>query len=333
MIEEYLGILGPADPLYDILASRAFPDIADPIFHVSRMSRNTVYKYTEERTGKALIGKFFDTGGCDRLKQVSRIVEYDNLKAIRSFGFDTPPHFVVRPISRERKIGLALIEEFVDGRDLDHYFKGAIYEGRTRCLEIKLSELASFFFALHRTTVCSSYVDLKPQSAYFHKILDTLCSDNIVAPLHRDKYLGIRDVWLGGSAMKTSKAGIVHGDPTPTNFIFTDKGDVVAIDLERMKEADAVFDLGMVCAEIKHAFLWRTGNKYASEPYITHFFSQYASRFHDPAGVFREITQRNPFYMALTEMRIARNRYLDVEYRKKLAHEALQCLEFGLLLL
>ena len=46
------------------------------------------------------------------------------------------------------------------------------------------------------------------------------------------------------------------GIQKPTNFIFTERGDVVAIDLERMKNADAVFDIGMVCG-IKHAFFWR----------------------------------------------------------------------------
>ena len=333
MTEEYLGILGPADPLYEILASRAFPDICDPVFHVSRMSRDTVYKYTEEKTGKALIGKFFNTGSNSAYEQMPRIDEYDNLRAMRSYGFDTPPHFVVRPISHEREIGLALIEEFVDGRDLDYYIKGAVYEGETKYLEAKLSELASFFFTLHKTTVCSDYVDLRPQNEYFQKILDILCRDNIVPPSDRHTYLDLRDIWLDDKVMKTSRKGIVHGDPTPTNFIFTHDGDLVAIDLERMKEADAVFDLGMVCAEIKHAFFWRTGNRYQSEPYITHFFSRYAFHFSDPAATFREITQRNPFYMALSEMRIARNRYLDIDYRKKLAYEALQCLEHGLFLL
>lgn len=333
MSEEYLGILGPQDPLYDILASRAFPDIPDPIFHVSRMSRDTVYKYTEEKTGKALVGKFFDIAQSGAYSNVSRVDEYDNLRAMRSYGFDTSPYFVVRPISRERKIGLALIEEFIDGRDLDHYFRSAVYDGNGKYLETKLSELASFFFVLHETTVLSGYVDLEPQNEYFQKILDTLCGENIIMPSDRQKYLDMRDIWLGNHVMTMSKKRIVHGDPTPTNFIFTHDGDVVAIDLERMKEADAVFDLGIMCAEIKHAFFWRTGNRYASEPYITHFFSRYASRFRDPAAAFQEITQRNPFYMALAELRIARNRYLDTEYRKKLAHEALQCLEYGLFLL
>lgn len=333
MREEYLGILGPADPLYTILASRAFPDITEPVFHVSRMSRDTVYKYTEEKTGQSLIGKFFDPAANNLAGRILRADEYDNLRAIRAFGFDTAPHFVVRPISHERQIGLALIEEFIDGRDLDYYFKAAIYGGKGRYLEAKLAKLASFFFTLHRTTERTSCVDLNAQSEYFRKILDTLCGENIVTPSDRNKYLGACDTWLENHAMRSIRAGIVHGDPTPTNFLFTREGDIVAIDLERMKEADAVFDLGMVCAEIKHAFLWRTGNFYTSEPYITHFFSHYASHSSHPSEVFRKITQRNPFYMALAEMRIARNRYLDDAYRKKLAHESLQCLEYGLSLL
>jgi aminoglycoside phosphotransferase (APT) family kinase protein len=333
MIEEYLGILESHDPLYDILASRAFPDIPHPIFHVSRMSRPTVYKYTEERTGKSLVGKFYDTRRNGTSGAPVWVDEYENLRAIRSFGFDTSPHVVVRPLWRETGIGLALIEEFIDGRDLDHYFKGAVYEGNGKYLEMKLAELASFFFALHNTTSRSGYVDLRPQGGYFQRILDTLKSQGIIAGSDYPAYLALRDTWINHDVMKAPRKGIVHGDPTPTNFIFTHEGDIVAIDLERMKEADAVFDLGIVSAEIKHTFFWRTGDRYASEPYITHFFSQYAVNFPNPAHSFRRITQRNPFYMALAELRIARNNYLDTEYRKKLAYEAFQCLMHGLSLL
>jgi hypothetical protein len=86
----------------------------------------------------------------------------------------------------------------------------------------------------------------------------------------------------------------------------------------------------MVCGEIKHAFLWRTGNRYKAEPFIRHFLESYASQFHDRKKAFQEITTRNSFYMAMTELRIARNDYLDLDYRKKLADEALQCLKWGL---
>jgi aminoglycoside phosphotransferase (APT) family kinase protein len=328
-MDNYLGTLPRNDPLYDILAFRAFPGIMDPIFHVSRMHRNTVFKYTEERTGISLVGKFYNTESTpEQSSGIHR--EYDNLKAMRARGLNSSPHYVVRPISREQRIGLALIEEFIDGNDLDHYLKRAVYHGDGIFLRERLADLARFLYVLHRTTLRSEKVELAPQDQYFQKILEVLCADHIVLPGDREKYLALKDIWLGRDILRDPNMGIVHGDPTPTNFIFTGSGDVVAIDLERMKEADAVFDIGMVCAEIKHAFLWRTGNRYASEPYIRQFFENYSSHFSDPHITFRDITRRNPFYMALSELRIARNKYLDVGYRKKLAREALECLECGL---
>ena len=39
-----------------------------------------------------------------------------------------------------------------------------------------------------------------------------------------------------------------HGDATPANFLFGDHMDVAAIDLERMKRGDRMFDVGRVAA-------------------------------------------------------------------------------------
>ncbi len=138
------------------------------------------------------------------------------------------------------------------------------------------------------------------------------------------------DLWLNKDRFQKAASVIVHGDATPTNFIFTERENVVAIDLERMKNADSVYDIGMVCGEIKHSFMWRTGNPYVAEPFIRYFFERYSQHFDDPETTFQEITLRNPFYMAMTEFRIARNEYLDFNYRKRLAHEGLECLKWGL---
>ena len=172
-------------------------------------------------------------------------------------------------------------------------------------------------------------VELDSVNAYFQKILNKLCQQGIILPSDQKGYLKLMDKWLNKTLLQQAKNAIVHGDATPTNFIFTERGDVVAIDLERMKNADAMFDIGMVCGEIKHAFLWRTGNRYEAEPFIRHFFESYSSHFYDREKVFSEITMKNPFYMAMTELRIARNDYLDLHYRKRLADEALQCLKWG----
>ena len=44
----------------------------------------------------------------------------------------------------------------------------------------------------------------------------------------------------------------------------------------------------------------------------------------------RAVTRRLPFFMALTELRIARNEWLSWQHRRRLAREARACLDWGL---
>jgi len=86
----------------------------------------------------------------------------------------------------------------------------------------------------------------------------------------------------------------------------------------------------MICGELKHAFLWRSGDWDASEPHIGHFLKEYARRFGGSDKVYWSIARRNPFYMAVTELRIARNSWLDYGHRVRLVNEAERCLSWGL---
>jgi hypothetical protein len=159
MNKSYLGTLDYSDPLYEVLLTQVFPDVREPIFHVNRISHRRVFKYTEEKSQIAIVGKFFRI---DDIKQewVLRIKgEYDNLHTIRRYGFDEHPHYVVRPISKEESIGLALVEEFIYGKDLDHYLKRAIYRGDRESLKRRLSRLASFLYTLHSKTGSGNAVD------------------------------------------------------------------------------------------------------------------------------------------------------------------------------
>ena len=326
----YLGKLEYADPLYEILLSQVCPYMENPIFHVDRMASFGVYKYTEEKTRVAAIGKFFRLDD-PKPEKISRIKgEYENLQKIRAYGFDSFPNYVVRPISKEETIGLALLEEYIHGKDLDYYLRKAIYDRDDVSLKERLSDLASFLYALHKKTGSEENVELNPISVYYEKVLNKLCKQEIISLSEKQGFFKLVDKWLVKASLQKGNKVIVHGDATPTNFIFTQRHDIVAIDLERMKNADPVFDIGMVCGEIKHVYFWRTGNPYRAEPFIRHFFESYSSHFIDDDKAFYEITLRNPFYMAMTELRIARNGYLDLNYRKRLVHEARKCLEWGL---
>lgn len=326
----HLGRLDYADPLYEILFSQVCPDVKYPLFRVDRMSSRMVYRYTEEKSRVAIIGKFFQLNDT-RHDRISRIKgEYDNLQKVRSYGFDAFPNYVVRPISREEKIGLAVAEDFIRGKDLDYYFRKAIYDGDGDLLRDRLKKLASFLYTLHKKTAKESSIDLNFVTNYFQKVVNKLYNQTVISDSERKEYLRLMDRWLNRSSIQKAKNVIVHGDATPTNFIFTENGGVVAIDLERMKNCDMAFDVGMACGELKHTFLWRTGNPFNAETFIRYFLRKYAGHFHDFKKAFRDITLRNPFYMAMTELRIARNQYLDFGYRRRLAFEAMECLRWGL---
>jgi hypothetical protein len=332
----YLGVLDRDDPLYDVLALRVYPEITRPVFHVERLSRHRlVYRYREAETRRAVVGKFFDTQDQDEGKVTRIKSEYRKLIRLRYLGFNTHPHYVVNPLCREERIGLAVAEEFVGGKDLDHYLRGAAWHGASAALRAALDRLADFLHRLHSRSAADqsargrATARLDEIAAYFARIVAKLLRQGLLAPGHAAAYLRLRDRWLHRPRMRV-EAVTVHGDATPTNFLFPSRDDVVAIDLERMKDADRVFDIGMVCGELKHAFLWRTGRLDPSEPFIRHFLRRYTCHWPAPDGAFWEITRRVPFYMALTELRIARNTWLDWEYRRRLVREARKCLTWGL---
>jgi len=97
-------------------------------------------------------------------------------------------------------------------------------------------------------------------------------------------------------------------------------------DLERIRFSDRVYDIGMLMAELKHHFGWRVLQADAAEPFIGHFIRTYSEGFSEPESFFNAITYRSRFYMALGELRIARNKWLPWEHRKWLTDEAFQCL-------
>jgi aminoglycoside phosphotransferase (APT) family kinase protein len=133
--------------------------------------------------------------------------------------------------------------------------------------------------------------------------------------------------WERNAAMWADLSVLIHGDATPTNFIFHPEDGVTAIDLERMRPADRVHDVGVLMAELKHHFAWRTRRADAAEPFIGYFLRSYCDDFPDPESTFDAVTRRNQFYMALGELRIARNEWLNWEHRKWLVDEARRCLQ------
>jgi aminoglycoside phosphotransferase (APT) family kinase protein len=145
-----------------------------------------------------------------------------------------------------------------------------------------------------------------------------------------------RCAWEGRLAEFPDHRVLVHGDATPTNFLFPANGGrgrpphrAVALDLERMRLADHLWDLSWVAGELKHAWAWRTGHPVAAEAAISHFFAAYLAALPGSQQLAERLYFLNPFYMALAELRIARNNYLPWDHRRWLVAEGIRCLTYG----
>jgi len=73
-----------------------------------------------------------------------------------------------------------------------------------------------------------------------------------------------------------------------------------------------------------------THDRHAAEPFIGHFLWEYACHFPDREDAFRSMTGRVPFYMGMMLLCIARNAWVDHDYRRRLINEAKECWRRGL---
>jgi aminoglycoside phosphotransferase (APT) family kinase protein len=215
-----------------------------------------------------------------------------------------------------------LVEEYSGGESLSTVISAAIHQKHSDPLFARLTALAYFLATFHNRTANGYKVDFAQDSAYIDHLVEKLRSKHFIGNWDADELYWLRDRWRDQPRMWEDQQVLVHGDATPSNFLFGGGLNVIAIDLERMRPADRTFDLGRITGELQHFFLQATGNKYAAEPFIGHFLWEYACHFPDRERAFRAITGRLPFQMALTLLRIARNSWVSADYRQRLIDEA-----------
>ena len=329
----YLGHLSRSDPLYGYLRHEILPQLglhgAAPDFRVHRLrASNQVYLYKDRYSGIRLIGTFFGGVAGRTAETASRRMhaEYNNLAYLRSIGFAGYPHYVARPLGCNDGLNCVLIEEFCEGRLLADLILDAIRNGARDVLLQKLAGLAWFLASMHNRTVDDSRVDFNPECAYFDRVMAQLSNGGHLGWDRAQALYQGKDRWRARACMWEDRQVLLHGDVTPANVLFGDGPWVIAIDLERMNRSDRAFDLGRVVGELKHFFMQHAGDRSASEPFIGHFLWEYACHFPDRDAAFRSITERIPFYMGLTLLRIARNDWITGGHRGRLLDEALKTL-------
>jgi hypothetical protein len=331
MIGRYLGLLDHHDPLHGYLRDHIVPQLgfgpADMEFRVfqSACSRN-VYLYEEKHSKARLVGKFYPPKGTSGQHPKTGEVEFSNLVYLRELGFDSPPHYVVKPLGFNPVIGNVLLMEFLEGDSLGTVINEAMHRGKCERLYRKLTALAHFLATMHNRTVGDWEVNFSHSHAYMGRLISSLIVKWNMGRDDSGELYHLREVWRNQGMMWEDRGVLVHGDATPSNFLFGKDNTVMAIDLERMQWADRVFDLGRLCGELAHFFHQGKGDPGAAEPFIGHFLWEYCCHFPDRMSAFRAITRRIPFYMGITLLRIARNSWIDRDYRLRLVQETIKIL-------
>jgi aminoglycoside phosphotransferase (APT) family kinase protein len=331
MSKQYLGHLPGHDPLHHYLQYDILPQIGlDPhqaTFRVFRLGgSNEVYLYEEKQSNVQVVGKFFARNGQSGLHMPGKYQhmeqEFHNLHLMRSYGLVGYPHYVVRPLGCNGWLNSLLVEEYCGGQSLSNVITDAIHSRRPDRLFGKLTALAYFLATFHNRTANGYGVNFHEDCAYLDRLVRKLSKKRCISWDEVQEFSWLRDRWREQPRMWEDQQVLVHGDATPTNFLFGHGLSVIGIDLERMKRADRVFDIGRISGELQHFFLQMTGNKYAAEPFIGHFLWEYACQFPDRESAFRSISGRVPFQMGLTLLRIARNSWIGPDYRRQLIEEA-----------
>jgi Phosphotransferase enzyme family len=318
---KYVGYVAGRDPLHDfltgIIRDRMGVHEPRPAYRAFRLSgSNEVYGYKEESSGAKVICKFYGS----RFGWARQ--EYEGLETLRRYKLVGSPHHVIRPLGLSRDINGLLAVEYYSGEQFSHAIARATRHRDDAHLYWRLKALAYFLATQHNRTANGATVDFDPDCRYFDRLLGQLRNADRIGQWDVDELAWLRDLWRERPRMWQDRQVWLHGDATPANFLFGQGLDVAAIDLERMKRGDRMFDVGRVAGELQHAFMSSVGDRHRAEPFIGHFLWEYSCHFPDRQRTFESITARLPFYMALNLLRIARNGYIDDDYGGRLVGQA-----------
>lgn len=325
-----LGLLQTNDPLYGWMVSEVFPQMGFREKHptvtvYSIPASNCVYLHKVFGQGKTLrlIGKFGTDSTSDKMFRK----ELENYRKLGELDLHNGLYRTMRILAHNSKINHVLVIEYVSGRSLSRIIEAAVC-GNEKGLYHALSELAYFLYLLHSRSNDGSKVNFTREMSYFKATLDQLKGKTPISEGEEAYFNELAERWKNRSEMWEATSSFVHGDCTPSNFVFSKDPRVTALDLERCRRSDPAFDTGRMAGELKHSFLQLTASGERAESFITHFYKSYCSHYDTPE-FFSTITKRNPFYQAVTELRIAKNLWLPLDHRHRLIYEAKKCLETG----
>lgn len=291
-------------------------------------SSRPVYRFRCAQGERAIVGKFLNAYPPSSALDQGVVQEYENYLWAAQSGLSWGAGLIPRLLGRNAPWRLGLLLEAVPGPDLDHLLAEACFNGGREALHRALEHLAGLLARFHALPVPETGASMVEALKYFDKLRRQLRDSGLLSPEDEAHLAAEREEWAMRLSRFPDSQVVLHGDATPTNFLFPN-GRAVALDLERLRLGDRLFDLSWVAGELKHAWGWRVGDWQTAEGAIRCFFAAYLTAVPPELVLAERLYFLNPFYMALAELRIARNRYLSWDYRRALVAEARRCLAGG----
>lgn len=333
--------LAPDAPLARALCRLSAPlaaaTLAGEVARERLPSSREVQRFIFSGNGYAVVGKFFSAYPPLTPADHGLAQEYDNYLQAAARGLTNGGSRIPRLLGRHPESRLGLLLEAIPGPDLDALLSRACLGREFDPLYRALASLAELLAFFHSRPLPETPVSGLEALGYLDKLRLQLRRLRLLTAEDETALAAERAAWEVRLAQFSDRQVLIHGDATPTNFLFPDnggqgrppQGQAVALDLERLRMADRLWDLSWLAGEFKHAWGWRTGKAAAAEAAIGHFFRAYLAALPGGPQLAERLFLLNPFYMALAELRIARNHFLSYDYRRWLVAEARSCLASG----
>ena len=272
MKPRYLGHVSTGDPIFAYFRNEIQPRLApidNPGYRVFRMNgSNDVYLYEERNTNTRFVGKFFLSSRQPDRELSSRRLEreFNHLGMMRGNGFDSSPHYVARPLGKNHSLNSLLVVEYCHGELLSDIINTAIRDNHYHPLYQRLTALAYFLSRFHNRNAGNCQVNFNNASSYLDSLINRLRDMRLMPWAEAEWFHQLKERWHGNSRMWEDREVVVHGDATPENFLHGDGLHVISYDLERLRRADRVHDVGRLAAELAHFLMLNTGDRYRAEP-------------------------------------------------------------------
>lgn len=328
------GTLPRHDPLYRFLTEEVFPGTSGQgeftVYYLNGED-GAVFLYVNPDVKGRIVGKFYGRkpipDATDALRSLLLQREFDNLALLRNGAFDKGPFIVPRPLATRDDIDWLLLEDYADGVTLHHVVWQKLRGGGT-LLDQTLDVIAELLARLHRIVPPARVLPARPLAQYYDKLLAQLQQDGVLSAFDVERLRSLDLRWHASGRNLGDRTALIHGDATPEHFVYDAYVQrMTLIDLETLRHGDPAEDIGYLAGEMKHLFWSYTGDPATSEPHVEHFYHAYARAAGVSGAAFVDLMERARYFMGCAELRIARNAWLSLDYRKSLAAEAERCLK------